>query len=187
MTRLGVFTDANVLYGSTLRDLLLQLGVDKIVSLRWTEAVHLEWSQALVRSRPDLADRVERTRGIMLDALPEALVLDYEHRVDDLDLPDPNDRHVLAAALESGAQLILTSNLRHFPAEAMPAGVAAIHPDTLLSLLLAADPAPVLAAISKVRHRMAKPPMSPAEFLDALRHALLPLTARALESFQDQI
>jgi hypothetical protein len=153
MARLVVFTDANVLYGSTLRDLLLQLGVDKILSLRWTEAVHAEWAEALVRARPDLADRVERTRRIMVAALPEAMVGGYEH----------------------------------FPAEAMPAEVSAIHPDTLLSLLVAADPPPVLAAARKVRHRMAKPQMTPAQYLEALLRAHLPLTARALEPFQNQI
>lgn len=187
MPSLVVFTDANVLYGSTLRDLLLQLGVDKIVSLKWTEAVYLEWTQALIRSRPDLADRMQRTGGIMVAALSDAMVSGYEHRVDDLDLPDPDDRHVLAAALESGAQMILTFNLRHFPAEAMPAVVAAVHPDALLSLLLAADPTPVLAAIRKVRQRMAKPPMTSADYLDALLRAHLPLTANALQLFQDQI
>ena len=63
MARLVVFTDANTLYGATLRDLLLQLGVDKVLSLKWTDAVHDEWTRAIVRSRPDLADRVERTRA----------------------------------------------------------------------------------------------------------------------------
>jgi hypothetical protein len=187
MARLVVFTDANVLYGATLRDLLLQLGVDKIVSLRWTEAVHLEWTQALIRARPDLVDRVERTRGIVVAALPEAMVRGYEHRIDDLDLPDPNDRHVLAAALECDARVILTFNLRHFPKEAMPAGVVTIHPDTFLSLLLAADSGFVLPAIRKVRQRMANPQMAPAAYLDTLLRAQLPLTVKALESFQDQI
>jgi hypothetical protein len=187
MARLVIFTDANVLYGSTLRDLLLQLGVDKIVSLRWTEAVHLEWTQALIRRRPDLTDRVERTRDLMIAALPEAVVRGYERRIGDLDLPDPNDRHVLAAALESGAHMILTFNLRHFPAESMPAGVAAIDPDTLLPLLVATDPAAIVAAVRKVRHRMANPQMTPVEYFDALLRAHLPLTAKALEAFQDEI
>jgi hypothetical protein len=157
------------------------------VSLRWTEAAHLEWTQALIRSRPDLAGRVERTRGIVVEALPEAMVRGYAHRIDDLDLPDPNDRHVLAAALECGAQMILTFNLRHFPKEAMPTGVATVHPDAFLSLILAADSASVLAAVRKVRHRMANPQMTPSEYLDALLRAQLPLTVMALESFQDQI
>jgi hypothetical protein len=182
-----VFTDANVLYGATLRDLLLQLGTDKVLSLKWSETVHLEWTQALVRSRPDLAGRVDRTLSLMLAALPDAMVRGHEHLIDELNLPDGNDRHVLAAALECGAHMILTFNVRDFPREALPAGIAAVHPDVLLSLLVGASPVPVLAAVRKVRGRLVKPPMTAGEYVDALRQAALPLTAKAVEAFQGEI
>ena len=187
MAPLVVFTDANVLYGATLRDLLLQLGTDKVLSLKRSETVHREWTQALVRSRPDLADRVDRTLSLMLAALPDAMVRGYEHRIDDLDPPGQKDRHVLAAALECGAHMILTFNVRDFPQEALPAGIAAVHPDTLLSLLVTASPVPVLAAVRKVRGRLVNPPMTASEYVDALRHAALPLTAKALEALQDDM
>ena len=187
MARLVVFTDASVLYGAIVRDLLLQLGADKMLDLKWTEAVHLEWMQALVRARPELADRVERTRSLMIATLPDAMVRGYEHRIDGLDLPDPDDRHVLAAALECGAQMILTFNLRHFPEESLAPAVSAIHPDGLLPVLAAADPDRILASIRKVRHRMAAPSMTPAQFLDALLRAHLPLTAKALGPLQDRM
>lgn len=149
--------------------------------------MHLEWTQALVRSRPDLAGRVDRTLSLMLAALPDAMVRGHEHRVADLDLPDGKDRHVLAAALECDAPMILAFNVRDFPREALPEGIAAVHPDVLLSLLVRASPLPVLAALRKVRGRLVNPPMTAGEYVDALRHAALPLTVKALQALQDDI
>jgi hypothetical protein len=57
----------------------------------------------------------------MKRVLPEADIRGYEHRIASLVLPDPSDRHVLAAAIEAGAETILTFNVRHFPVETFDA------------------------------------------------------------------
>ena len=141
-----ILFDANLLYPFHLRNLLVQLGVNHIVQPRWTDAIHEEWIRNLVAAGGVTRERLIRTRDIMKRVLPGADVSDYAHRIAGLKLPDPGDRHVLAAAIEGGAEFILTFNLRHFPDEAVaPFGLTARHPDSLLCDLYDADPAAIAA------------------------------------------
>lgn len=88
-----VFADANVLYGSSLRDLLVQLAVVGVVDLQWSTAVQDEWVGAISRYRQDIPrERTARTRALMESALPHAVVSGYEHLIPRLSLPDPDDR-----------------------------------------------------------------------------------------------
>src|SRR5438094_5200959 len=112
-----VVLDACVLYPAPLRDLLLWLAVIGLYRPRWTEAIHQEWMENLIRERPDLSrDRLDRTRNLMNQSVPDCLVSGYEELIASLALPDPNDRHVLAAAIHAGAESIVTYNLSDFPA-----------------------------------------------------------------------
>src|SRR5271165_1577901 len=97
-----VLYDANLLYPFHLRNLFVQLGVNFIVSPRWTDAIHDEWIRNLVSTGRQTRDRLLRTRDLMRRVLPDADVRGYEPRIAGLALPDPDDRHVLAAAIESG-------------------------------------------------------------------------------------
>jgi PIN domain-containing protein len=181
MTRPIAFTDANVL--------LIELAFAKAVTLRWTEAVHDEWTAALARTRPDLdPQRIQRTRELLIQALPDALVTDYEPITPTLRLPDANDRHVLAAAIKSGCQLILTFNVADFPPSALaPHNLAAVHPDAFLSTLCTADTGPIVAAAARIRARLVNPPLSPADYLSNLAQRDLRLTAQALRPLEDQV
>lgn len=79
---------------------------------RWTNAIHEEWMRNVVADFPDIVRaKVERVRDLMNSSLPSGLVADYEHLIDSLTLPDPDDRHVLAAAIRADAELIVTCNL----------------------------------------------------------------------------
>jgi hypothetical protein len=70
-----------------------------------TADIQREWVTALLRDRPELDEaRLARTVALMNKAVADCLVTGYEHLIDQLSLPDPNDRHVLAAAILSGAQ-----------------------------------------------------------------------------------
>jgi hypothetical protein len=98
-----------------------------------------------------------RTRDIMKRVLPEADVRGYESRIAGLVLPDPNDRHVLVAAIEARAEAILTFNVRHFPAEALaPFGLVARDPDAFLCNLHEADPEAILAAVDAARLNLSR-------------------------------
>jgi hypothetical protein len=84
-------------------------------SPRWTDEIHAEWMQSVLRDRPDVsADKLERTRRLMDQIDPAALVSGYEARIPALRLPDEGDRHVLAAAIHASAALIVTDNLSDF-------------------------------------------------------------------------
>ncbi|MEQ1695235.1 MAG: PIN domain-containing protein [Hyphomicrobiaceae bacterium] len=171
------FLDANVLFSAAVRDLVVQLGVDGLLDLRWSDAVQDEWTYALALTRPDLSpERLARTRLRLEAALPVARVANYEHLISTLVLPDPNDRHVLAAAMTAEASMILTFNLADFPRTSIPP----VHPDQLLTTLAKATPVALCATIKTVRTRLANPPTSPTGYLDILRRNQLPLLADEL-------
>ncbi|MFD6445109.1 PIN domain-containing protein [Promicromonospora sp. NPDC060204] len=136
-----VLYDANVLYPSTLRDVLIRVGLERRVTPRWTDQILDEVFRNLAANRPDLApERLARTRALMNRAIPDVLVTGYEHRIESLDLPDPGDRHVLAAAIQVGAGIVVTKNLKDFPREILrPHEVSAEHPDEFLLRLAQAD------------------------------------------------
>lgn len=130
-----VVYDANVLYPSTLRDVLIRVGIARLVQPKWTEQILDEVFGNLRANRPDLNPaRLDRTRQLMKDAIRDVAVTGYEHLIDQLDLPDADDRHVLAASIHADAEVIVTRNLRDFPAEHLSAwGVEAQHPDDFLA------------------------------------------------------
>ena len=107
---------ANVLYPNTLRDLLIRIAQSGTVQAKWTNAILDEMGRALRRNRPDIPEeKLERLRELMNRAVRDCLVADYEPLIEGLKLPDPGDRHVLAAAIKAGAQVIVTRNLKDFP------------------------------------------------------------------------
>ena len=130
-----VVYDANVLYPSTLRDVLIRVGLARLTYPKWTDRILDEVFRNLRANRPDLDPaRLDRTRRLMNDAIRDVTVTGYEHLIDQLDLPDADDRHVLAAAIHAGAQVIVTRNLRDFPAGRLNSwGVQAQHPDDFLT------------------------------------------------------
>src|SRR5437867_10500112 len=107
-----VVYDACVLHPAPLRDLLIRLAGTGLFRAKWSEEILDECFSSILRDRSDLdAARLARTRQLMIEAVPDCLVRNYEAITETLALPDPQDRHVLAAAIRSGAQTIVTSNL----------------------------------------------------------------------------
>lgn len=175
-----VLYDASVLYPFHLRNLLVQLAVERVVTARWTDAIHDEWIGALVRTGRIGRGRLLRTRDLMKAVLPEADVSGFEHRIPSLELPDPDDRHVFAAALEAGASVIVTHNLRHFPSSALaPHGVRVEAPDAFLTTLHRARPELVAAVVEAARRNLRLTVPSARDYRDALRRqGLRELVAR---------
>lgn len=126
--------DANVLYPSTLRDVLIRAGLARLVQPKWTDEILDETFRNLRMNRPDLSNRqLERTRRLMTAAVRDVLVTGFHARITGISLPDPDDRHVVAAAIHCGATVIVTKNLRDFPASALsPLDIDARHPDAFL-------------------------------------------------------
>ena len=116
MANFTVVYDACLFYPAPLRDLMVRLAQTRRFRARWTERIHQEWVHALLHKQPELDRRqIERTVQLINQAVPDCLITDYEPLIDELELPDPDDRHVLAAAIRAGAQAILTLNLKDFP------------------------------------------------------------------------
>jgi predicted nucleic acid-binding protein len=111
-----VIYDANALFPAPLRDLLIGVAQTGIARARWTEQILDECFRNILARRPDLSESsLRRTRELMNRAIRDVLVTGHEALLPDACLPDPNDRHVLAAAVRAGAQVIVTFNLRDFP------------------------------------------------------------------------
>lgn len=180
--------NACVLYPAPLRDLLLHLASAGLFQARWTDRIHEEWIKAVLTTRPELADKLCRTRFPMDAAIDGCLVADYEQLVADLDLPDPDDRHVLAAAIKGGAGVIVTYNLRDFPADSLaPHGIAAQHPDTFVRQAIELDEPTALAAIHRQRSSLRNPPVTVEEHLDTLARQRLPETVAVLRQHIGQL
>lgn len=183
-----VFLDANVLFPAMLRDLLVQLGLAELIEPRWSDQVHEEWIRALLRARLDLSPvQLERTRTLMDAALPRANVGTTAVTDTVAELPDPDDRHVLAAALQGGASLILTFNLKDFPVDALAChNVVAVHPDSFLTILVKALPTSFCQAVRLARTRL-KRTVSVESYLSTLAQIGLPRLAEALGRHADVI
>lgn len=181
------FLDASVLYPSTVRSVLMFLAAFGTFRPLWSDDVHREWTAALARDRPDLdANQIARTRALMEAHVPGAMVTGYQARIANLVLPDANDRHVLAAALHGKADVIVTTNLKHFPAAVLAThGITAQLPDLFIHGLIAADIDSAMQAFAADRARMANPPKSVDEYLAGLESSGLVETAAALRNVAD--
>jgi predicted nucleic acid-binding protein len=148
----------------------MHLALTGLFRAKWSAAVHEEWIRALLRRRPDLSrDKLERTRRLMDLHASDALVTGYEDLIQGLRLPDPDDRHVLAAAIHGRADVIVTANLRDFPANTLGQfGIKPRHPDDFILNLLDVAPSLVAQAARDHRESLKNPPRTIKQYLHAL-------------------
>jgi predicted nucleic acid-binding protein len=176
-----VIYDASVLYPPTLRDVLIRVAQEGMVHAKWTNRILDETFNAIEKTNPHLDPaRLARTRELMSGAIRDCLVVGYEPLIDVVELPDPDDRHVLAAAIRARAQVIVTSNTKHFPADALsPWDVVAKTPDEfLLDQFFLSGPM-LYGAIQRVADSWRNPPGTVSDVLDRLeRTGLVEAVAR---------
>ena len=179
--------DACVLHGACLRDLLLHLAMTDLFRARWTEQIQSEWKAALLRDRPNLDEkRLARTQQMMNEAIPECLVTGYEGLIETLQLPDPNDRHVLAAAIKCSAGVVVTYNLKDFPNETLVLhGMEAQHPDEFIAHLLDLNRGAVCSAVRDHRASLQNPPRTVDQLFDTYLRAELVTTVECLRDMRD--
>jgi len=181
-----VIYDACVLYPAPLRDLLLRLAAKGLVRARWTDLILDECFRNILINRPDLNEAsLQRTRDLMNRAIPDVLVTGFEGLIAGLDLPDPDDHHVLAAGIRAGAQAIVTTNLRDFPAAKLaPYGIEAQHPDEFVLHQIDLAAGLVCTAVAEQAGSLKNPPHTVGDVLDALRdNGLVQTVARLREMF----
>ena len=189
MSHYTALFDANVLYPAPMRDILLQLAVTDLFRAKWSADIHREWIEALLRDEPH-RDRaaLERTRDLMDTKTRDCLVTGYHGLIPSLQLPDPDDRHVLAAAIVGRCDVIVTQNIQDFPEAAFaPYGIDVQHPDRFLCSHFNLAPGVFLTAVRKVRARLKNPPYSTGKYLAILTRQGLVATAAELEQFSGVI
>jgi hypothetical protein len=177
-----VVIDACVLHSASVRDLLVRVARAGIGRMRWTERILDEWQHAIERSRPDLDPKaLSRTRALLVDAVEDCLVTGYESLVAALSLPDADDRHVVAAAIATRAQAVVTFNLRDFPEATLAAfGIEAWHPDSFVFDTIQLHPDQIAQIIVEQAADLKHPPLSPGDVIAHLERDGLPHSAMRL-------
>ena len=165
-----VVYDANVLCPSTPRDLLIRVAQADLVQAKWTNQILDEVFGNLARNRPDLdPQRLRRTRQLMNSAVRDCLVTDYQALAKTIHLPDPGDRHVVAAAIKSRAQVIVTNNLQDFPAAALRLwGLEAKSADAFILDQIGTDRDTVRGALQRIADSRANPKATFSDVLNGL-------------------
>jgi predicted nucleic acid-binding protein len=180
--------DACVLFPAPLRDLLMQLALSDLFRARWTDQIHDEWIRNVLKTRPDLSlDQLSRTKELMNSHVRDCLVTGYEHLIPALQLPDSNDRHVLAAAIAGDADTIVTFNLKDFPQDILDGyDIIAQHPDDFIADLIDWKPQVVMAAVETCRKRLKNPPKSIDEYVNILLKQGLSISTSMLREIYDE-
>jgi len=167
-----------------LRDVFIRVARMGLVRARWSDEILDETFKALQEKYHDLdKPKLARLRELICAAVPDCLVNSaaISALVSALDLPDPNDRHVLAAAIVAGAQVIVTCNLRDFPAEKLePFRIEAKHPDAFLQDIYHIDGALTHQAVSEAAAAKSNPPMTVGDLVCRLDELGLPVSASLL-------
>ena len=128
-----------------------------------------------------VAEQLRRTAERMAQAIPDSLITGYECFANTIELPDPDDRHVLAAALLGHADAIVTFNLKDFLATTLePLGLEAQHPDDFVVNQLHLNLPEALKALKAQRARLMRPTQTAAELLATLARCGLQQTASLL-------
>ncbi len=176
-----VVLDANVLFPFRVRDVLLTFTQEGLFRARVTDEILDEWTRNLIALKPHLEESVRQQEAAIRETFEECFVTGYQPLIAGLDLPDPDDRHVLAAAIRCSAQVIVTENHRDFPSEVLDDyGVETLGADDMLANTYDLYPSGGARALRRVRKRYENPPMTPSEFLlDLTRHGLSKLAAQA--------
>lgn len=189
MARRVVLYDACVLYPAPLRDLLMRLALADLFQARWSDEIHDEWTRNVAKNRLDISPRsLTRCRELMDEHSPDSKITGHEPLIPTLALPDPDDRHVLAAAIHGGANLIVTFNLADFPASALgPYSIEAVHPDDFIAGLLDEALDVIVEVVRRQREGLKNPPRSAGELFGTLEQCGLKETVSRLRPYEAEL
>jgi hypothetical protein len=185
-----VILDACVLYPIAVTDALISLGSRGLFSAKWTTRIESEWMGAIEKRRPDLVGRLGSRRDAMRAAIVDWEVPDLATAAISLDtqLPDPNDGHVIAAAVVAQADLIVSFNVADFPQRVLDTyGLEVVHPDDFIVSLRESEDLLWRETFASMRQRLRQPVLSSGQFAEAFARAGLPNTADALRSVADYL
>ncbi len=180
--KITAIIDACVLASGLRRRLTLSLADVELYNFRWSTRILNETQRAIhkiVKSKEESLKQCTRIQ----DTFPNAFVSEFENIENELILPDPDDRHVLATALKVNAQYIVTDNLKDFPRSALaPHSVEAVSCDQFVANIIRIHPETAMDAIRLMREKLNKPALSKTEFIQYVGECGLPQTEAALEA-----
>lgn len=175
--------DACVIHPVPVVDSLLSAAHLGLYAPKWTTCIEQEWMKSLEARTGKPEGSFLRRRDAIRDAYPDWEVPEaaWARLLPSLALPDPNDVHVLAAAIAGHVDCIVTTNLKDFPdAVLAPFGISAIHPDEFLIAQMDLDEIGMLGAFKRQRERLRRPELGPDAFADALAKSGLVAVAQRL-------
>lgn len=182
----AVFLDACALVPVSLTDTLLGAAERGLFRPLWSEDVLDEAERTVKRVHPTLSpSRVERCFRVMRQAFPDSTVTGYEAMASGLELPDPDDRHVAAAAAIGRADALVTFNLKDFPPGAMPAEIEVVHPDPFLLAQVDLYEIECAGVIEQQAAILLHPPVDVHDVLISLGRAGVPNFAAAMSQLLD--
>lgn len=180
--------DACVLVRASLRDFLMHLTLTGLFRAKWTDHIHAEWMAAVLKTSKNplvTPEKLEHTRSLMDAHCLDAKIHGYEPLIPSLTLPDPEDRHVLAAAIRCDADVIVTSNLKDFPkSELEKWGIEAQSPDEFIVHLFDLSAAQVLEAAARHRKALKNPSRTASEHLEVLSAQGLITTVSLMKPYE---
>lgn len=176
-----VMIDANVIVSVWAFDVIMCLADARLLEVNWSEEILSEFVKTSERLHgKGLAEGV---RQALEEDYSEAIVYNWERHIDEIVLPDPDDRHVVAAALKGGCDAIVTFNLKDFPQEELQSfGIRAVSPDDLMMELVHKAPVRVLMVVQGLIDSKRRPPRTYDQEIEGLRRCGLKRFAEWLDS-----
>ena len=174
--------DTNVIFPIIIRDLLFWFAHYELYTPKWSENIFIEWKDVMLRKGISNEEADKRIQKANL-AFPDALVLNYQTLIDNLNLPDVDDRHILAAAIKTNANIIVTNNLKDFPEEYLDSfGLKAKSADDFLTDIIDLNANIAIKAFREMVLNKRNPAMDVYQVLDSLRKVGLEDTANYLHA-----
>lgn len=174
--------DTNVIYPLWIRDLLLWFAHHDLYTPKWSKHIFDEWYDVMIRVGVTPEEAARRTQ-IVNEAFPDAFVENYEPLIPSLQLDDEKDKHVLAAAIKTNANLIVTNNLKHFPEHYIGSfGLCAKNADNFFTDIIDLNHETSIRAFRDLVMNKKNPPLDEFEVLDIFRKNGLIDTANYIHS-----
>lgn len=174
--------DTNVIFPITIRDLLFWFAYDELYRPKWSKHIFDEWENVMRRKKV-AEDEITKRIGKANEAFPDAMVVNYEALIPGLSLEDEKDRHVLAAAIKTNANIIVTNNLKHFPDEYISTfGLSAKSADDFLTDIIDLNPKAAVGSFKNLVLNRKNPDLDEYQVLDMFRNSNLVDTADYLHS-----
>jgi len=143
------------------------------------EIITNEWFTNLLKNRPDLKEEnLRRTIGFMEKKFKYANITNFDHHIPNIQIPDPDDRHVVACAIQCEATIIVTKNLKDFPVNELEKfNMTAQHPDDFICDLIEMDKKTAVDALNAQLKMLKNPPVTKEELLETFKRNGLPKAA----------